>query len=190
MTGTVDRESVDGESVDGESVRGGSAGAESESYRITFVCTGNICRSPMAEWVFRHHIAEAGLADSVIVDSSGTEGWHRGKPADHRTDATLRRHGYPTGHAARPFDARWFPSYDLVIALDSDHHRELRRRAPDDASRAKVRLLREFDPTAADLDVPDPYYGELDGFEDVLRMIESATPGMLDEVRRGLAGRA
>ncbi|MDI2127255.1 low molecular weight protein-tyrosine-phosphatase [Yinghuangia seranimata] len=163
-----------------------------DPYRITFVCTGNICRSPMAEWVFRRHVEDEGLDGAVEVDSSGTEGWHRGKPADPRTDATLVKFGYETGHAARPFDARWFPAYDLVIALDEDHFRELRRRAPDEASRAKVRLLREFDPDAeaGDLDVPDPYYGGIDGFEDVLAMIEAATPGMLAEVRRGLDARA
>ncbi|NUU24033.1 MAG: low molecular weight phosphotyrosine protein phosphatase [Streptomycetaceae bacterium] len=157
-----------------------------EPYRITFVCTGNICRSPMAEWVFRRHVSEEGWDGLVEVDSSGTEGWHTGRPADPRTDATLRKAGYDTGHAARPFDARRFPSYDLVIALDTDHHRELRRRAPDEASRAKVRLLREFDPDADDLDVPDPYYDGPEAFEHVLTLIEAAVPQLLDEIRGSL----
>ncbi|MCF2525626.1 low molecular weight phosphotyrosine protein phosphatase [Yinghuangia sp. KLBMP8922] len=144
----------------------------------------------MAEWVFRRQVADAGLDGEVVVDSSGTEGWHRGKPADERTDATLAKFGYGSGHAARPFDARWFPAYDLVIALDQDHWRELRRRAPDDASREKVRLLREFDPDAdGDLDVPDPYYDGIEAFEHVLSLIEAASADLLDEVRRGLAAR-
>jgi low molecular weight protein-tyrosine phosphatase len=159
-----------------------------ESYRVTFVCTGNICRSPMAEWILRRYIEDAGLTGSVEVDSSGTEGWHRGRPADPRTDATLREAGYDTGHSARRFEARWFATYDLIVALDEGHLRELRRLAPDEAARAKIRLLREFDPAAGDdLDVPDPYYGEADGFEQVRELIEAAVPGMVAEIRRALA---
>ncbi|WP_406282054.1 low molecular weight protein-tyrosine-phosphatase [Embleya sp. NBC_00896] len=158
-----------------------------EPYRVTFVCTGNICRSPMAEAIFRRYVEDAGLTGSVEVDSSGTEGWHRGKAADERTDAILRRHGYDVGHAARRFEARWFATYDLVVALDAGHARALRRLAPDEAARDKVRLLREFDPDAAgDLDVPDPYYGQIDGFEEVRELIEAASPGLLDELRRAL----
>src|SRR4051794_38148715 len=115
-------------------------------YRVTFVCTGNICRSPMAEHIFRHHAEEAGL--DVEVDSSGTGGWHVGDAADERTVATLRRAGYASAHTARMFDPDWFDRYDLIVALDQGHRRELRAMAPDDAARDKVRLLREFDPSA------------------------------------------
>lgn len=157
----------------------------SEPYRVTFVCTGNICRSPMAEHVFRHHAEEAGL--DVEVDSSGTGGWHVGDDADHRTVQALRRAGYTSAHAARQFSAGWFERYDLIIALDRGHLHELRAMAPDRRALAKVRLLREFDPDAGDeLDVPDPYYGGRAEFEQVLELIEAAVPGLLDEVRRGL----
>jgi protein-tyrosine phosphatase len=150
-------------------------------YRVTFVCTGNICRSPMADHVLRRHAAEAGL--DVEVDSSGTGGWHQGDPADERTVRTLRRHGYGSEHTARKFQREWFDRYDLVVALDRSHLRDLTALARDERDRAKIRLLRSFDPTAGDPDVPDPYYDGIEAFEEVLEMIEAAMPGMLDEIR-------
>ncbi|MCW2888300.1 MAG: low molecular weight protein-tyrosine phosphatase [Streptosporangiaceae bacterium] len=161
----------------------------SEPYRVTFVCTGNICRSPLAEHVLRRHAEEEGL--DVEVDSSGTGAWHLGDEADHRTVQTLRGNGYTSAHRARQFEAEWFDDYDLIVALDNGHLQELRAMAPTSRDRDKIRLLREFDPQAvdADLDVPDPYYGGQEGFEHVLQLIEAAVPGLLDEVRRGLKAR-
>jgi protein-tyrosine phosphatase len=151
-------------------------------YRVTFVCTGNICRSPMAEHIFRRYID--GL--DVEVDSSGTGSWHVGDPADERTVATLRRAGYGFAHRARRFERSWFARYDLIIALDRGHLRDLLRFAAGDEDRAKVRLLREFDPAASDLDVPDPYYSRDAAFEEVREQIEAAAPGLLAHVRRAL----
>ncbi|WP_310725723.1 low molecular weight protein-tyrosine-phosphatase [Streptomyces sp. N2A] len=156
-------------------------------YRVCFVCTGNICRSPMAESVFRARVAEDGLDGLVEVDSAGTGGWHEGDGADPRTVAVLRAAGYPTAHTARQFRASWFARLDLVIALDSGHLRELRRLAPTPRDAAKVRLLRSYAVQAAgDLDVPDPYYGGFEGFEECLEMIETASDGLLAEVRTAL----
>lgn len=161
------------------------------AYRICFVCTGNICRSPMAESVFRARVADAGLDGVVEVDSAGTAGWHEGDGADRRTAAVLEANGYEFGHSARRFRAAWFPLIDLVIALDEGHLRELRRLAPTAADAAKVRLLRAYDPSAvADLDVPDPYYGGMDGFEECLEMVEAASEGLLDAVRTAVEERA
>jgi protein-tyrosine phosphatase len=161
------------------------------SYRVCFVCTGNICRSPMAESVFRARIEEAGLDGSVEVDSAGTGGWHDGDGADSRTVAVLEAAGYESDHAARQFHVSWFARLDLVIALDSGHLKSLRRLAPTPEDAAKVRLLRSYDPAAgADLDVPDPYYGHMDGFEECLEMVEAASPGLLAAVQQELEGRA
>ncbi|WP_369170616.1 low molecular weight protein-tyrosine-phosphatase [Streptomyces sp. R28] len=161
------------------------------TYRVCFVCTGNICRSPMAESVFRARVAEAGLDGLVEVDSAGTGGWHEGDPADPRTVSVLEEHGYEGGHTARQFQASWFARLDLIVALDSGHLKALRRLAPSPEDAAKVRLLRSYDATAGDdLDVPDPYYGGRDGFEECLEMVEAASTGLLAEVREQVGGQA
>ncbi|MFJ5530382.1 low molecular weight protein-tyrosine-phosphatase [Streptomyces sp. NPDC093261] len=161
------------------------------TYRICFVCTGNICRSPMAESVFRARVEEAGLDDLVDVDSAGTGGWHEGEGADPRTVAVLEENGYGSEHTARRFEPSWFSRLDLVIALDSGHLKALRRLAPTPEDAAKIRLLRSYDPAAdGALDVPDPYFGGMDGFEECLEMVEAASPGLLAAVREQTEGRA
>jgi protein-tyrosine phosphatase len=161
------------------------------TYRVCFVCTGNICRSPMAEVVFRARVADAGLDGLVEVDSAGTGGWHEGDGADPRTVAVLEGNGYAAGHTARQFQPSWFSRLDLVVALDSGHLSALRRLAPTEQDAQKVRLLRSYDPAADDdLDVPDPYYGGADGFEECLEMVEAASTGLLAAVREDVEGRA
>ncbi|MFD3530977.1 low molecular weight protein-tyrosine-phosphatase [Streptomyces sp. NPDC058664] len=160
------------------------------AYRVCFVCTGNICRSPMAEHVFRRQVEEAGLGAAVEIDSAGTGGWHEGDGADPRTVAVLDENGYTSAHTARRFQASWFPALDLVIALDEGHLRELRglARTPEEA--ARIRLLRSYDPSArGGLDVPDPYYGGREGFEECLEMVEAASAGLLAAVRREIEER-
>ncbi|MCX4098632.1 low molecular weight protein-tyrosine-phosphatase [Nocardia sp. alder85J] len=152
---------------------------------VTFICTGNICRSPMAEKIFATAVEQAGLADRVRVTSAGTSGWHSGDDADRRTDALLRRHGYPTGHVAAAVGPDHLAA-DLVIALDTTHARELARLGVPTARR---RLLRSFDPDADGPDVPDPYYGDTADFELVREQIEAAVPGLLDQVRAQLGER-
>ncbi|WP_338698341.1 low molecular weight protein-tyrosine-phosphatase [Streptomyces sp. Q6] len=154
------------------------------TFRVCFVCTGNICRSPMAEHVFRARVEEAGLSALVEVDSAGTDGWHEGDPADPRTVHVLQEGGYTSDHTARQFRREWFARLDLVIALDAGHERTLRRMAALPEEAEKIHLLRSYDPAAGDdLDVPDPYYGDMDGFEECLRMVEAASDGLLVAVR-------
>ena len=151
-------------------------------FRVVLVCTGNICRSPLAEKVLAREVERAGLADRVAVASAGTGPWHVGDPADSRAAALLRDHGYPDDHVARQLDDELLAA-DLLVALDEEHRRELRRLADPD----RVVLLRAFDPAAPPgAGVPDPYYGGPEGFTDVLTMIRAATPGLLEHVKAQL----
>jgi protein-tyrosine phosphatase len=158
-----------------------------EDLHVTFICSGNICRSPMAEKVFRWHLAQEGLADRVRVTSAGTGPWHTGEPADERTIDVLRRHGYPTDHVAHQVNSDHLGA-DLVLAAGGDHVAALTRvLGREDASR-QVRLLRSFDPEAPDeAEVPDPYYDDEKGFDVVLGMIEATMPGLLAWTRERLA---
>jgi protein-tyrosine phosphatase len=151
---------------------------------VVFVCLGNICRSPMADVVMQSLLAGSELDGLVEVASAGTGDWHVGGRADERAVAALARRGYNgAAHRARQFSADWFAEYDLVFALDRSNRAALLRMAPP-RDQSKVRLLRDFDPEAgADLEVPDPYYGGDDAFDDVLAMVERSCVGLLDHIR-------
>jgi low molecular weight protein-tyrosine phosphatase len=154
--------------------------------RILFVCMGNICRSPTAEGVMRGLLRAEGLEQAIAIESAGTGGWHAGSPPDERAVAAARTRDIVVEGAARQVTAEDFERFDLLLAMDRDNERELLARAPDAQARAKVRLLREFDPASVavgDLDVPDPYYGGPHGFDRVLDQVEAACRGLLDEVR-------
>lgn len=149
------------------------------SVHVVFICSGNICRSPVAEKVFRARLAEAGLTDAVAVSSAGIGGWHVGDPMDRRAAATLRERGYDTQHAARRIDPELLAA-DLLVAATRDHVRELVDAGADPEN---VVLLRAFDPAAPEgAEVPDPYYGGPDGFDEVIEMIEAAMPGLVARV--------
>jgi protein-tyrosine phosphatase len=145
--------------------------------RVLFVCMGNICRSPTAEGVLRRLVRQEGLSDRVEIDSAGTGGWHAGSPPDERATEAARRRGIDLAGAARQVEPADFERFDVILAMDRDNLAELRRLAPDEEARAKVRLL------LGDRDVPDPYYGGDRGFEDVLDLVEEACEELLDELR-------
>jgi protein-tyrosine phosphatase len=154
--------------------------------RICFVCLGNICRSPTAEAVMRHLIAQEGLGDRVAVESAGTGDWHIGEPRDRRSRAVGNARGIPLGGVARQFTAPDFDRCDHVVAMDRKNRDELLAMARHEGDRAKVSLLRSFDPGAsADAEVPDPYYGGPRGFEDVFDICDAACRGLLEHLRRG-----
>lgn len=155
-----------------------SAGARGPAWvlHVTFVCSGNICRSPMAEKMFALQIARRGLADRVRVSSAGTADWHAGASADDRAARVLRERGYPDSHRAARVD-RDHLGADLVVALGRNHFRMLSGWG---VPPERLRMLRSFDPRLGEPapDVEDPYYGDHTDFEEVFAVIDAALPGL------------
>ena len=153
-------------------------------WRVVFVCTGNICRSPTAEGVLRQMAAAQGLADCIEVASAGLEDWHSGAPPDPRSQAHAHRRGYDlAAQRARHFTRRDFERFDWVIAMDAGHHDQLRRLCPPGQIH-KLRRAADFSASVPAGGVPDPYYGDAGGFEAVLDMVEAVCAGVLAEARR------
>ncbi|MDX1404307.1 MAG: low molecular weight protein-tyrosine-phosphatase [Woeseiaceae bacterium] len=153
-------------------------------YRVLFVCMGNICRSPTAEGVFRHHVSEAGLADKIWADSAGTHAYHVGEPADQRARAAAQRRGISLeGIRARRVTNEDFERYDFILAMDEDNLMLLNELAPQEM-RSKIRLFLDFAESLAESEVPDPYYGGPSGFEKVLDLVEEASRGLLETLHR------
>ncbi len=137
----------------------------------------------------RAMLVEAGLDHAVVVDSAGTGSWHAGESADERARETLTARGYDgNGHVARQFDPAWFAERDLIVAMDGKNLQALRWLVPE-GQEGKLARLRSFDPASrgGDLDIPDPYYGGPDGFDEVITLIEAGCAGLLDQVRSRLA---
>lgn len=154
------------------------------------VCTGNICRSPMAEAILRSTLADTDLDGRVVVDSAGTHNYHVGDDADARARQILAEGGYPISHRARRFDPAWLGERDLILAMDSGHMRELRALASrHGTSDAHLVAFRDFDPIGPG-DVPDPYYEPLDAYRLVRTMVERSMPALIDHLRRLDAARA
>jgi protein-tyrosine phosphatase len=166
------------------------ADAPGRPVRLLFVCLGNICRSPTAEGVMRSLVHRERLQSRIEIESAGTGAWHVGSPPDQRAGQTARGRGITLEGTARQVQPHDFHHFDLLLAMDRQNLHELQRLAPGDDERAKVRLLRQFDPASqslaqADLDVPDPYYGGPDGFDHVFDLVSAACEGLLEQIRGG-----
>jgi len=154
-----------------------------EKWSVLFVCMGNICRSPTAEGVFRHHVEQAGLADRLHIDSAGTHAYHTGEPPDRRARAAAERRGMSLeGIRARRVVAEDFERFDYIIAMDEDNLARLRDESPEEYH-GKLRLFLEFG-ALKEREVPDPYYGGSAGFERVLDLVEEASRGLLKTISR------
>ncbi|WP_417219897.1 low molecular weight protein-tyrosine-phosphatase [Arthrobacter sp.] len=161
-------------------------------YRILTVCTGNICRSPMAAYMLREAVDAAGLED-VEIASAATSDWETGNPIDPRAAGLLTRRGIEaSSHVARQFTADDFATADLVLALDTDHFNHLRRLATDEDQRSKVRMLRSFDPEVSreapsQQGIYDPWYGDDADFETTAQLISAALPGLVHHIKNQTA---
>lgn len=150
---------------------------------VLFVCLGNICRSPLAEGVFRHLLDQEGLADRFRVDSAGTDSWHVGESPDARSVRTAAAHGVSLGGHARQTLPEDFRRFDYIVAMDRSNLADLQRFRDGVGGEASLYLLREFDPQGGPgAEVPDPYYGGPNGFEDVFAMVERSCRGLLDHI--------
>ncbi len=152
-----------------------------DKIKVLFVCLGNICRSPLAEGVFRHTVEERGLSGHFDVDSAGTGSWHVGERPDRRMSATAQRHGVSLDdQRARQFSRRDLVQYDHIFVMDKDNLQDVLFLDHDGSLGHKVRLFREFDPEPDDYQVPDPYYGGPQGFEKVFHIVSRTAENLVE----------
>jgi len=152
--------------------------------KVLFVCMGNICRSPTAEGVFTHLVREAGLSDRIEIDSAGTHGYHISKQPDKRAQAAALQRGFDLSQLqAREVYKEDFSYFDYILAMDWDNLRDLKLIRPKGEKRAQLSLFLDFAEQATEREVPDPYYGEGQGFEHVLDLVQQASTGLLEHIR-------
>lgn len=149
------------------------------THRILFICMGNICRSPLAEGVFLHKARERGVHSNFEVDSAGTGGWHAGDPPDHRSIEVAEENGIELVSRARQVRSSDFEEFDLLICMDEDNARELKRMG---CPQEKIKLLLEYHEESSHNEVPDPYYGGQDGFLLMHQLIDDAVDKLLQQL--------
>ena len=152
---------------------------------VLMVCTGNICRSPMAEGVLRRYVQEMGLSNKIRVDSAGTTDYHQGEAPDRRAQATVLQRGVDiSGLQARQVLAADFDTFDYLLAMDQSHVLYLQKLCSDPAQAEKLHLFADFAHNNDEREIDDPYYGGQEGFERVLELVEDASAGLLAHIRR------
>lgn len=155
---------------------------EEKTYKILFVCLGNICRSPSAEAVMKKLVKDAGLERKIEIDSAGIIGYHEGERADDRMRAHAARRGYRLDSISRPVRTSDFFDFDLIIGMDNRNIDDLKRKAPDLESVEKIHQMTEYSRNKLYDHVPDPYYSGAEGFELVLDLLEDACAGLLEAI--------
>jgi len=154
--------------------------------KICFVCQGNIIRSPLAENIFRHLAEKRGLSGKYQLDSAGTSAYHVGEKPDRRMRQVAADHGFEYSGRARQFIREDLDDHDLIVVMDKNNLRILEGMARSETQSKKIRMMREFDPQGSgDLDVPDPYYGGLEGFEVTFQIVKRSSEGLLEELESG-----
>lgn len=153
-----------------------------DPYKICFVCLGNICRSPTAEGIFQHLVNERKLSAYFYVDSAGTSAYHIGEPANSKSQWTANQHGVKLHSKARRFEAADLDEFDLVLAMDHENLKNIRQLGKNGNHETRIKLMREFDPRPGDGAVPDPYYGGMNGFQNVFDVLKRSCETLLDEL--------
>jgi len=157
-----------------------------QKVRVLFVCLGNICRSPVAEAVFQREIERAGFSDWIYTDSAGTADYHVGELPDPRTRENASLHGIQLTHKGRQITSRDFETFDLILAMDVNNYKNIRKMKPGIAT-DKVRLFADFHPNPALKEVPDPYYSSPEAFELVFQLCEKISPFLLQHIKEKYA---
>jgi protein-tyrosine phosphatase len=149
--------------------------------KVLFVCLGNICRSPLAEAIFKHKLKERGLTAKVDADSCGTSNYHIGDNPDPRTIANAKKNGVSIDHCGRQLSVDDLDAFDYILAMDSSNFRNIHLILKDEKHKPKIQMMRDYDPQGKG-DVPDPYYGGEKNFQEVFEILDRTMDGFLDKL--------
>ena len=152
-------------------------------YKLCFVCLGNICRSPTVEGLFIHRVREAGLENYFYIDSAGTAAYHVGEGANSKSQATANKHGVHLPSRARKLEYADLEEFDLILAMDSENFQNISQLDRKGKFGDKIKMMRDFDPNPDDGNVPDPYYGGMQGFENVFQILDRSSKELLSELK-------
>lgn len=152
--------------------------------KVLFVCLGNICRSPLAEAIFKHKVNEKGLTDQFEADSCGTSNYHIGEPPDERTVRNALKNGVRISHLGRQLSEADLETFDYILAMDKSNYNNIFRLQNAASHSHKISLMREYDPLGAG-EVPDPYYGGEKGFQEVFEILDRSIENFIDQTAKG-----